>query len=481
LSERRAATAARAGGHAPPDRLLAYAAQALERAKAAGADDADACLESSRAFTASVLGGRVETLQQSGTLGLGVRVIVGGAVGFCSGTDLTPEGIDDLARRAVALAGYATPDEANGVPDPAQAGTAAPTDLQLFDPGAAGLDADRKIEMALALERAALEADPRIRRTDGATVSSSSGAFAIANSRGVARAWDGTRVSAWVVALADEGEGRQQTGVYGMAKRHLADVAPMESIGREAARRALARLGARRVPTAKVPVVMSPEIAAAWIAEMCDAFTGESVLKQSSWLTGRRGQAVASPLVTLVDDGTLVRGLGSSPYDCEGVAARRNVLVDAGRCARFVYDLYHSRRTGAALTGSGVRGFASTPGIGFHNLFVEPGTSSPEAILASVDRGFWYDDSGSYGFNPVTGDYSFQAQGWWIEKGEKAFPVEGVTVAGNSLEMLKAVAAVGNDLEFRTSVACPTLLIGEMTVSGESPGTESPRRASGPA
>lgn len=467
MSDRGAPAPAGAGGHAPPARLLAYAAQALERAQAAGADAADACLESSRAFTASVLGGRIETLQQSGTLGLGVRVIVGGAVGFCSGTDLTDSGIDDLARRAVALARHATPDDANGVPEPAQAGAAPDADLQMFDPAAVELDADRKIEMALALERAALEYDPRIKRTDGATVSSSAGSFAIANSRGVARAWDGTTVSAWVLALADEGEGRQQTGVYGMTKRHLADVSPMETIGREAARRALARLGARRVPTAKVPVVMAPEIAAAWIAEMYEAFTGEAVLKQSSWLTGKLGQAIASPLVTLVDDGTLVRGLGSSPYDSEGVTTRRNVLIDAGRCASFAYDLYHSRRTGAALTGNGIRGFASTPGIGYHNLFVDPGTSSPESILASVERGFWYDDSGSYGFNPVTGDYSFQAQGWWIEKGVKVFPVEGVTVAGNSLDMLKAVAAVGNDLEFRSSVACPTLLIGEMTVSGE--------------
>lgn len=252
-----------------------------------------------------------------------------------------------------------------------------------------------------------------------------------------------------------------------MSKRHLADLPPMEAIGREAARRALGRLGARRVPTARVPVVMSPEVAAAWISEIYEAFTGEAVLKRSSWLTGRLGEPIASPLMTLVDDGTIVRGLGSSPYDCEGVRTRRNVLIDAGRCASFAYDYYHARRTGHPLTGNGIRGFASVPGIGFHNLFVEPGESPPEAIVRSVDRGFWYDDSGSFGFNPVTGDYSFQARGWWIEKGEKAYPVDGVTVAGNSLAMLRAITAVGDDLEFRTSVACPTLLIGEMTVSGE--------------
>jgi len=319
-------TGAGPGGHAPPARLLELAARALERAKAAGAGAADACLESSRAFHASVLGGRIEKLQQSGTLGLGVRVIVNGAVGFCSGTDLSPEGIDDLARRAVALARFTTPDEANGVPDPAEAGADAAADLVSFDPAAIELTPERKIEMALELERVALAADPRIKRTDGASVSSSGGAFAIANSRGLARAWEGTAVSAWVVALADDRDGRQQGGVYGMTKRHLADVASMEAIGREAAARALGRLGARRVPTARVPVVMSPEIAASWISEMYEAFTGEAALKKSSWLTGKLGQPIASPLVTLVDDGTLVRGLGSSPYDCEGVPGSTNRL-----------------------------------------------------------------------------------------------------------------------------------------------------------
>jgi len=226
------------------------------------------------------------------------------------------------------------------------------------------------------------------------------------------------------------------------------------------------RIGARTVPTARVPVVMHPDIAGAWLSEMADAWSGESLIKQSSWLTGKLGEVVASPLVTMVDDGTLVRRLGSSPYDGEGLATRRNVLLDRGRLAMFVYDHYHARRAGQAPTANALRGWSSTPGIGFHNLYVEPGDASPEAILKDVDRGFYYDDQGSFGFNGVTGDYSFQAQGYWIEKGEKAYPVDGVTVAGNSLEMLRAIAAVGNDLEWRSSIACPTLLIAEMTVSG---------------
>ncbi len=452
--------------HASPEQLLELCAQAVERARAHGAQVADACAESSRSFTVRVHGGHVESLKQSGTLALGVRAIVGGAVGFTSGTDLSREGIDDLARRAVALARFATPDEANGAPLPGETGGDSAGDQQLFDAAALELSPERKIEMALELERLTLAADPRVTRSDGASMSSAGGAFAIANSHGVARAWEGTSVSGWVVALADDRDGRQQTGAEGMSVRHLADLAPLESMAKSAAARAVNRIGARTVPSARVPVIMHPDIAASWISEMADAWSGESVLKQSSWLSSKLGETIASPLVTLVDDGTLARRLGTSPYDGEGRRTRRNVLLDRGQLAMFMYDDYHARRAQVPATANGLRGWSSTPGIGYHNLFMEPGADSPDAILKQVDRGFYYDDQGSFGFNTVTGDYSFQAQGYWIENGEKAYPVDGITVAGNSLDMLKAIVAVGNDLEWRSSVACPTLLIGEMTVSG---------------
>lgn len=452
--------------YAPPEQLQSLCAQVLERARAHGAQVADACAESSRAFTVRVHGGTVDSIKQSGTLGLGVRAIVDGAVGFASGTDLTPEGLDDLARRAVALARFATPDEANEALAPGETGGDWSGDQQLFDPAALELPVERKIQMALELERLTLAADRRVTRTDGASMASAGGAFAMANSHGVTRAWEGTSVSAWVVALADDRDGRQQTGAEGMSVRHLGDLPALETMARSAAARASNRIGARSVPSARVPVVMHPDIAASWIAEMADAWSGESVLKRSSWLSGKLGEVIASPLVTLVDDGTLARRVGSSPYDGEGARTRRNVLLERGRVAMLLYDHYHARRANAASTANGLRSWSSTPGIGFHNLYVEPGLESPEAILRKVDRGFYYDDQGSFGFNSVTGDYSFQAQGYWIERGEKTFPVDGVTVAGNSLDMLRAIAAVGNDLEWRSSTACPTLLIGEMTVSG---------------
>lgn len=445
--------------------LLTLAEQALSCARAAGAEHADACVEASRAFRVKVQDGRIDSLKQSGTRGLGLRVLVGGAEGFVSSTDLSSGSLEDLARHAVALARLSSPDECKAVPGVEEAGSP-PEDLALFDPVVPEMTADAKIALALEIERIALAHDPRIQRSDTAGVSTHAGQFVIANSSGLARGYAGTGVSAYVVALADDRGGKQQSGGYGVAKRWLGEMPAAERIAREAARRAVSRIGASPVPTARVPVVMHPDIAASWIAEVYGAFSGESVIKRSSWLSEKLGGSIASPLVTLVDDGAMPRAYGSSPVDGEGIATRRNLLIDRGRCAMFAYDTYYARRARTRTTGNGVRGYASTPGIGFHNLFVERGSESPEAILAKVDRGFYMDDQGSYGFNDVTGDYSFQAQGHWIEKGVKVRPVEGVTVASNSLDMLRNVVAVGNDLEFEGSVACPTLLIAEMTVSG---------------
>ena len=449
--------------------LESVAAQALDDARRAGADQAEVCLENTRGFSVRVRAGAIETLKQSGTRGIGLRVIVGGAVGFVSSTDLAPESLDHLAKRAVTLARFSTPDPANAFPAPADCAEpdgGPAVDLALHDPALSGLSPDRKVEMALALERHTLAHDPRIRRTDAVGVSTRDGTALIANSHGLVRAWDATALSLFSVALADDRDGKQQSGGYGVSKRSLAALPPVEAVAAEAGRRAVARIGARPVPSARVPVVMHPDIAAAWLSEMFEAFSGEAVLKKSSWLTDRLGHSIAAPRVTIVDDGRLRGGVGSQPYDGEGVPTRRNTLVDRGRLAMFAYDTYTARRAGTRSTGSATRAYSAVPGIGYHNLLIEPGDEPPAAILARVDRGFYMDDQGSFGFNEVTGDYSFQAQGFWIEKGEKVFPVEGVTVASTSLDMLRNIAAVGNDLELDDHVSSPTLLIAEMTVSG---------------
>jgi PmbA protein len=454
-------------GPAAPETLERIGREAVERARRAGAAHAEAALGASRSFSVRVTGGAIESVKQSATRGLGLRVLVDGAEGFVTSTDLTPGSLEDLARHAVALARFSTPDEANAFPTPAEAAGEPAGDLGLVDPAVPALAPERAIGMALELERVALGCDPLIRRTDGAGVSRHDGHSVLVNSHGLVRHAAGTSVSAGVAPLAEDGAGKQQSGWYGMVKCRLELLEPMEAIAREAARRALARVGARPVPTARVPVVLSPDIAAAWLGDLFDAFSGESHIKRTTWLTAPLGETIASPLLTLVDDGRMPRAVGSGEHDAEGIPTRRNVLVERGRFAAILYDHYHARRAGTRSTGSASRGWSSTPGIGPTNLFVEAGAESPESILARVERGFYMDDQGSYGFNPTTGDYSYQAQGFWVEKGEKAFPVEGVTVAGNSLDMLRNVVAVGNDLRFLGSVASPTLLIAELTVSGE--------------
>ncbi|HYM79839.1 MAG TPA: TldD/PmbA family protein [Candidatus Limnocylindria bacterium] len=446
--------------------LESVAAGAVERARRAGADEAEACVESTRGFGVRVNAGQIESLKHSATYGLGLRVVVAGAVGFVSTTDLAASALDDVARKAVAFARLSTPEPANALPTPSEASGEPPGDLGLFDPELIELPAERKIEMALTLERIALGYDPRIRRTDGVRVATRDGSVAVVNSAGVSCAWSGTSASLSVVALAEDRDGKQQSGGYGLGKRRLRDLPALEEVANEAGRRAVARIGARTVPAARVPVILHPDIAAAWLSEIYDAFTGEAVIRKASWLTEKLGETIASPLVKLVDDGRMRGGLGSAPFDGEGIPTRRNVLIENGRCAMFAYDAYHARRAGTRSTGNAVRSYDSLPGIGYHNLFLEPGDDSPEAIIARVDHGFYMDDQGSFGYNEVTGDYSYQAQGYWIEKGEKAFPVEGVTVASTSLAMLGQIAAVGNDLRFEDHVSSPTLLISEMTVSG---------------
>jgi PmbA protein len=446
--------------------MTGIAERALAAAKQAGATHAEVVIENGRAFSVKVQGGHIDTLKQSSTHGLGLRVLVGNRIGFVSTTDFRGDAIDDLARRAVALAAFATDDEANAFATPIEAGEAPVADLGLYDPEMLTLMPDRKIDMAMTLERLALAHDPRIKRTEGAGVSSHDGASLLANSHGLTRFETGTSASCYVIPLADDRDGKQQNGYFSAAVRRLAEMPSLEAAATEAGARADARIGARSVPSAKVPVIMHPDVAGAWISELHGAFSGEAVIKKESWLSEQLGAAIASPLVTLVDDGVKPGALGTSLYDGEGIAARRNVLIDRGQCKMFLYDLYHARRAGTRSTGSAVRSYGSGPGIGSFNLYLEPGADSPEAILAKVDRGFYMDDQGSFGFNGVTGDYSFQAQGFWIEHGEKKFPVDGITVASNSLAMLKGIVAVGNDLRFLHSIASPTLLIAEMTVSG---------------
>jgi len=446
---------------------LADAAEiAVAAATKAGAQQADALVESGRQFRVDTLQGEIENLKQSEARGLGLRVFVDQKVALVYTSDLRPETLRDIAARAVTLAKKSTADPFASLPDapPALSGDAA--SLQIYDPAIVELSAEKKIAMAKEMEKAALGFDKKILRCDGCTVQSGIGETFLASSLGHAVSYRGTTLAGFVNPLADDGP-RQQAGNYGDSQRLLAKLKSPEAIGKEGARRAVARVGARSVPAQKVPVVMHPDIAGNWLQNMFAAFSGEQIFKKTSFLTEKLGQKIASELVTLVDDGILKTGLSTAPFDGEGVPTRRNVLIDKGVLTTFLYNTYWAKKAKTQTTGSANRSYQGSPQIGPKNLFIANGTSSLEDIMKSVDRGFYMVDQGAFGFNPTSGSYSYQAAGFWIEKGAIAFPVDEITCASTTLDMLAGIAMVGSDLEFSGGINSPTLKIAEMTVSGK--------------
>ena len=445
---------------------LAKAAEAaVGFALKSGAKEADALVESGSQFRVDVLGGDVENLKQAQTRGLGLRVFVDRKTALVYTSDLREGALKDLAERAVELAKKAQADEHAGLSGAAPTMSSTPEALQIFDPAVVALTPEKKIEWARAVEKAALGYDPRIKRHDGCTLQSGIGETVYASSLGKSLSYRNTQIGGFVNPLADDGD-KQQSGGYGEFQTHFADLASAEAIGREAGKRAVEKIGARGVPTRKAPVIMHPDIAANWIQNLFNAFSGEQAFKKVSYLTEKLGQEIASSMVTLVDDGTLLKGVSTSPFDGEGVPTQQNVLIENGVLKKFVYNSYWARKAGAKSTGNAARGYQGAPGIGPRNLYLKAGTATPEDIFASVDGGFYMVDSGAFGYNQTTGAYSYQAAGFWIEGGKKAFPVQEITVASTTLDMLKNIVMVGNDLKFNGNVNAPTIKISEMTISG---------------
>jgi PmbA protein len=438
------------------------ATELLKAARAAGADSADAIVADGTEFSVTVRKGEVETLTEAGSKALGVRVFVGKRTASTYTSDFSWPTLRRLIEETVGMARVTGEDAAAGLPD--QMVPPEDVDLELFDPSPAALPTDERIERARRAEAAALET-PGIVNSQGASWGQGESSVVLANTLGFLGGYRTSSVSLSVTPQAG-GEGQMERDYWYTAGRGLGDLEPPEEVGRTAARRTLRRLGARQVPTCEVPVVFDPESAAEILGTLFSAISGYAVFRNATFLKDRLGEEVASPLLTLVDDGRRVRGLGSRPFDGEGLPTRRNVPVENGVLRHWLCDSYAARKIGAATTGSARRGVGGGPSVGAGNLFFAPGTSSPEEILAGVPRGLYVTDLIGFGVNVVTGDYSQGAVGHWIENGRLTHPVHEVTIAGSLKEMLRDVDAVGNDLVFRGSSASPTLRIRRMTVSG---------------
>jgi PmbA protein len=436
----------------------------------AGASDAEAVVREGDEFSVNVRMGEVETLKESGSRGLGLRVFLGNRSASTSTSDLTADGIRQLVDGAIALARVTEEDPFTGLPETAEFGSV-PGDLHLYFDDVYSLTGQERIEWARRCEAAALAADPRITNSDGGSFDAATGRKVMANSRGFVGGYRTSYAGVSAAPLAMDADGKMQRDGWWSGARRMADLESPEAIGKEAARRAIRRLGARKVLTQRVPIVFAPEVARSLIGSIFEAASGDSIWRHSSFLVGKLGAQIAASSLTLIDDNAMLLpngagGFGSSPFDGEGLPSRRTVVLQNGVLQTWLLNSYSARKLGLKSTHNASRGLAGTPGIGCGNLYLEPGKHTPEEIIAQTGTGLYVTSLMGFGTNIVTGDYSRGATGLMIENGQLTHAVEEVTIAGNLADMLLNVTAVGNDLVFRGSVASPTLRIDGMTIAG---------------
>lgn len=445
--------------------LPELARRIVAAACARGASAAECVIREGKELSATVRLGEVEQLKQAGGRSLGIRVFLGQRAASTYTSDFSWPAVEQMVASALAIARVASEDPAAGLPRPEELGQW-PGDLGIYSPAAAAVDPEAGIALARRAEAAALAADPRLRNSEGGSFEAGEGRRIYANSLDFAGEYRRSTCSLSAVPIAEE-DGKMQRDYWFSAAHDPAQLASPEEVGRVAARRTLRRLGARKAPTARVPVVFDAPVARSLLDAIFSAVSGESVYRGASFLTGQLGQLVAAPGVTVVDDGPRHGGFGSAPFDGEGIAKRRTVVIQQGRLENYLLNSYTARKLGLPTTGNASRGLAEAPGVGYGNLYLEPGADSPERLIRNIRQGLLVTEFIGSGINIVTGDYSRGASGMWIEDGAPAYPVEEITVAGNLKEMLRQIVAVGNDLEFRSAAAAPTLVIEGMTVAGQ--------------
>ncbi len=431
-----------------------------------GASAVEAVATDGTEFSTTVRLGQVETLKEAGSKAVGVRVFVGQSSASTYSSDLTVEGIKKMVASAIALARVTSADPLAGLPDPAELGKLE-GDLGLYYDDVYSLSSEDRIDYARRAEKAAMSADSRIVNSDGGSFDAAAGYKVLANSLGFVGDNRRSYCSVVAVPIAQlEGSAMQRDYWYSVS-HSLKNLKSPEEVGAIAAKRTLRRLGARKVKTAKVPIVFENTISAALLGHIFEAVNGDSVYRGASFLTGKLNEKIAGDNINVVDDGTMPGLFGTSPFDSEGVVSRRTNVIENGVLQSYMLNTYTAKKLGLRTTGNASRSLAGTPGIGPGNFFLQPGTKTLQEIIGDIQDGLFVTEFLGHGVNLVTGDFSRGASGIWIQGGELTFPVEEITVAGNLKDMLFNISEIGIDLEFRSAVACPTLRIDGMTVAGE--------------
>ena len=434
----------------------------VKKCLAKGADAAEVYIESGRELSIEVRNGEAETVQQAASQGVGFRVFVKQRMAFSSCNDLSDKALNNAIKSAVGFASSTTPDENNILPDDKGV-----TQVEgLYDPQIAQVPMEKKIELAKNVEKLAMK-DARITKSAGSGYSEGEGEIYLANSNGLSKSSKFSNCFFGVSVVAEKGEQKSSGGEF-CSRRFFADLKPAEEVAAKAAKEAYQMLDPRMVKTQKAAVIFDSDVARSILGGILAAIDGERVLQGASFLAQKMDQKIASELLTLVDDGTLAKGLGSAPFDGEGVPTQKRIIVDKGILKGFMYNTIVAKRAGVKSTGNASRGgFTSIPEIGPHNFYMAAGKSTPEEIIKATKTGLLLKGVTGYGINPVNGNFSGGAQGFWIENGKIAFPVKGLTIAGNAFEMLEAIDMVGNDLDLNRSFTAPTFRIKLMQIGGE--------------
>ena len=431
------------------------------QAERSGAQEAESYLESSSTTEVRLRQGQIELLSQSTVQGLGLRVFRDRHMGFLYTTDLRDSVLTELVNRTLALTNQATPRDENRI---AEYLSVSQSDLEIYDPAVAQLRPEDLVRMARAAEESAFAQDKRIQTTHDVRCGVSTVEIFFSNTYIARQTYKAATVWLSATPIATQG-GQKREGTYVDRKRYLGDLARPEQVGQLAVTRALARLGASPVRSVRVPVVFAADAAGVFLSGLFQAFSALNVIEQRSFLAGKIGQRIASPALTIIDDGTMRRGLGTRYFDGEGVQSHRTVVVDQGILRQYLHSGATARRMNTPPTGNGIRSYDQLPTIGPTNFYIEA-VSKTRPLVEDLTGGLYVTGLSGFGMDTVSGEYSQQVDGQWIEKGVLTKPVEGVTVAGRLDEMLLGIDAVGRDLEFHSNVASPAIRFKELTVGG---------------
>jgi PmbA protein len=429
-----------------------------------GADEAEAVIEHSKEFEVNVRKGEIETLKKTVATGLGLRLFINKQLGFSYTSDLTPDSLDETVKKTVELAGITEAKPWQGLPD---FGPQPLPELDLYDPEIARVPDEKKIAVAKDVERIAMARDKRITNTEGGVFSSVEREAGLFNSKGISHVFKETSFNFGTYVIAGEGDSMQGGG-WSSSKRFFKDLAPVEEVAGKAAQRAVEMLGAKPVETKKVPVVFDRYAAPAFWMGVLSALNGDAVFRKTTFMTGMLDKPIASPLVTIVDDPTRPHFISSTPIDGEGNVTRKNTVVDKGVLKMFYYDSQTARKAGVKVNTVARRyGYKDRPFAGFLCVVVENGADDPAALFKDIKEGLLVTGMRGSGTDATTGAFSVGCSGFWIVDGAKAFPVDGVTLGGTTLDILKGIDRVANDLDLRGGLNSPSFRVAEITVGGK--------------